>query len=80
MGSMKSAFSTLLNLCYLTLPTNGSSNLRYTYVIRYSLRYSLSYSYHSTNVVLTYPYPYHNPNVGSLDYVNVGKKTKKKTL
>ena len=25
--------------------------------------------------MLTYPYPY--PNVGSLTYVNVGKKTKK---
>ena len=28
------------------------------------------------STVLTYPYP----NIGSLNYVNVGKKTKKKTL
>ena len=77
-GSMKSAFTTFLQLryCNYVMGPVGYTKPNQATAIATSTLY-LHYSY--INVVLTYPYPFHSPNVESLNYVNVGKKTKKKT-
>ena len=62
---MKSAFTTLLNLHYTYINV---------VITKLQLQLHLQLRYNYVLRYLTYIY---RPNVGTLNYVNVGKKTKK---